>query len=317
MAALRGASLLLALLAVSSVFAEAKLKTAGISGQRVAAQSTGSVQSLRINGKKTSSSTTSTSILSQSVFQSVFGFLEFRPSYTSVAGEFHSENTAEVGYKLNPSLKLGYVQYYSTNLMSNVASTQGLNLVPNDGFVYFKAKDIWQSKNQKWAASYQLRFLTPTDSAKYQAGFITSFRNQFKIAYKYNDFVSSDLSYIPILHAYSRAGLIDSKGVSKANPTFDHEFVLNHDFHPAGNITISLPLIYQVTSYNQFGGAQNSGRSKKTVIFWPELDYDINPMHTVGIAYYTDNCISAYGSGLDLSNGFKNGVVQLIWGINL
>jgi hypothetical protein len=311
------ATLVVTLLSLSNVFADDSIKTGKGLGQRVAAQRSGIAQSLRISGKKTSSSASSTSLLSNSVAQSVFGFLEFRPSYTSVVGEFHSENTAEVGYKLNPSMKLGYVQYYSTNLMSNIASTQGLNLIANDGFAYFKAKDVWQSKDQKWAASYQLRFLTPTDSIKHQAGFITSFRNQFKIAYKYNDFVSSDLSYIPILHAYSRAGLIDSHGVSKANPTFDHEFVLNHDFHPAGNITISLPLIYQVTSYNQFSGAQNSGRSKKTVIFWPEIDYDINPMHTVGLAYYTDNCISAYGSGLDLSNGFKNGVVQLIWGINL
>jgi hypothetical protein len=311
------ATLVVTLLSLSNVFADDSIKTGKGLGQRVAAQRSGIAQSLRISGKKMSSSASSTSILSHSVAQSVFGFLEFRPSYTSVVGEFHSENTAEVGYKLNPSMKLGYVQYYSTNLMSNIASTQGLNLIVNDGFAYFKAKDVWQSKDQKWSASYQLRLLTPTDANKSQAGFITSLRNQFKISYKYNDFVSTDFTYIPILHGYSKTGLIDSKGVSRANPTFDHQLVLNHDFHPASNITISLPLIYQVTSYNQFAGAANSGRFKKTIIFLPEIDYDINPMHTVGFAYYTDNCISAYESGLSLSNGFKNGVFQLVWGINL
>ena len=282
------------------------------SSQRALSQSKASSSAnLRVNSVKTKSA------IGTSGLESLYGFLEFRPSYTSVQGEIHTENTAEVGYKIAPTLKTGYVQYFSTNLMSNLGTTLGLNPTANDGFAYFKAKDVWQSPDKHLSASYQLRLLTPTDPSKAQAGYITSFRNQFLLTYKFNELVSVDLSYHPILHAYSKAGITTSKGTLQANPGSDHQFVLQPTFHPTSQLTVLVPVVYQVTHFKQMDGASNSSAWRKLVTFWPEIDYEINPMHTVGIAYYTDNLISDYGSGLNLSNGFRNGVTQLVWGINL
>lgn len=288
-------------------------------GQRATSQNRASNSAnIRFNGiKSKNGSGASSAVLGTSGLEALYGFLEFRPSYTSIQGEAHTENTAEVGYKIAPTLKTGYVQYFSTNLMSNMSNTQGLNLTANDGFLYFKAKEVWQSPDKHLSASYQFRVITPVDKTKVQSGFITSLRNQFLLTYKFNDFVNVDLSYHPILHAYNKVGIVSSKGTLQANPAFDHQFVLQPVIHPLNNVTVLFPLVYQVTHYREMVGATNSSSWKKFITFWPEVDYDINPMHTVGLAYYTDNLISEYGSGLNLSNGFKNGVVQLVWGINL
>lgn len=306
----------LAILAIAHpVFSADKNKTS----QRATSQSKASTSAnVRFNSVKSKNTTGSTSaVLGTSGVESIYGFLEFRPSYTSVLGEAHTENTAEVGYKIAPTLKTGYVQYFSTNLMSNMSATQGLNLSANDGFLYFKAKEFWQTPDKHLSASYQFRLITPTDSNKSNAGFITSVRNQFLLTYKFNELVSLELSYHPILHAYNKAGILNSKGLPQANPAFDQQVVLQPVFHPINNVTVVLPVVYQLTHFKQMSGASNSSSWKKFITFWPEIDYDINPMHTVGIAYYTDNLISEYGSGLNLSNGFKNGVAQLVWGINL
>jgi hypothetical protein len=286
-------------------------------GPRLASNPRSKVNNLG-TAEELSTSSSSTGVLSSaSGIDSIYGYLEFRPSYTGAVGELHSENTAEAGYKLKPNIKLGYVQYYSTNFLSNVSQTQGLNLAANDGFFQLKAKEFWKSSDKHWLASYSLKLLTPTDSVKSKAGFVTAFRNEFKMAYAFNSFVTTDLTYIPILNAYSGSGFIDPSGTARANAGLENEWVLNSDLHFTPSLTLSLPLIYKVTNYRDFAGATNSGRAKKNLVFWPELDYDINPTHTVGISYYTDNCISAYGSGLDFSSGFKSGVAQLIWGINL
>jgi|GEM_PF-1645776 len=273
---------------------------------------------LRPNLTKSKNASSSTSALvSATGIESLYGYLEFRPSYTTKIGEIHTENTADAGFKIAPNMKLGYAQWFSTNLISNLPSTQGLNLTANDGFFYFKARDVWKSSNEKWMAAYQLRLITPTDRNKFKAGYVTTIRNQFQISHKYNDFFKTDFDYRPILHVYNRASVAGLNGAVAANPAFDHQFVLNQEIHPAEKFSLYLPLIYQLSTFRQDAGVTSPGNWRKLMIFWPELDYEINPIHTVGISYYTDNLISAYGSGLDLSNGFQKGVAQLVWGINL
>ncbi|NBO24921.1 MAG: hypothetical protein EBU93_06790 [Chlamydiae bacterium] len=132
-----------------------------------------------------------------------------------------------------------------------------------------------------------------------------------------NENVKTELSYNPILEIYTKDGSINTSGVANANPSFDHQFVLTQEFHPAPKYTLSLQLLYQLVSYRQFAGAANSGRWRKQMYFSPELDYEINPIHTIGLSFYTDNLVSDYGSGSTFSNGFKFGVAQLVWGINL
>ncbi len=309
------------ILATVPILAMAESKSASTSiPQKVATKDkTVAASTLRTNAVKlkTSTNLASAASISPSGLESLYGYLEFRPSYISNQGEFHAENTAEVGYKLNPTMKMGYVQWYSNNLKSNLVSTSGVGLIPNDGFFHFKASNIWQSEDKHWSAAYQLRVFAPTTSSKYKAGHYTSFLNRLNIAFKLNDYFKTDLSYAPILHGYSKAGMINSTGVGTANPAFEQQFILNNEFHPAANFTFSLPIVYQVTNNRQFAGAANSDKWKKSLSFWPELDYDINPVHTVGISYYTDNCISSLGNGFDLSNGIRQGVVQLVWGINI
>ncbi|MFM8316024.1 MAG: hypothetical protein ACKOA8_17230 [Deltaproteobacteria bacterium] len=294
-------------------------KTSPSVGSRSASQGRASVSSnLRNNVVKSkSSASTSTGVLSATGVENLYGYLEFRPSYTSYQGEFHTENTAEVGYKLNSTMKTGYVQFFSTNLMNGSNATQGMNLLANDGFLYFKAKDIFKSSDNRLALAYQLRLITPTDRGKYSAGFRGAVRNQFLLSYSYNDFIKSELSYHPIYQGYVKSGRFDSTGTASANSYFDHQFIFNQEIHPAPKFTLYLPVIYQLTSYREFAGAANSGRWRKKVVFWPELDYEINPVHMIGVSFYSGNLSSEYGSGFDFSEGFKNGVTQLVWGINL
>lgn len=309
------------ILATVPILAMAESKSASTSiPQKVATKDkTVAASTLRTNAVKlkTSTNLASAASISPSGLESLYGYLEFRPSYISNQAEFHGENTAEVGYKLNPTMKMGYVQYYSNNFKNNLLSTQGPSLTADDGFFHFKASNIWQSEDNRWTAAYQLRFLTPTTTSKYKAGYYTSFRNQFNIAFKLNDYFKTDFTYTPILHGYSKAGTIDSTGISNANPAFEQQWVLNNEFHPAANFTFSFPIIYRLTNNREFVGAANSNKWKKSLSFWPELDYDINPVHTVGISYYTENCISSLDNGFDFSSGLKQGVVQLVWGINL
>ena len=269
----------------------------------------------RINRIGTNGSSSAT-LSAASGVEAIYGYLEFRPSYTTNIGEFHTENTAEAGYKFRPNLKAGYVQFYNTNLMNNSINTSGLNLLMKDGFFYLKAKNLWESSDKHLALNYQLRLLTPTNSVKYAAGYRSSIRNQFSASYLFNDDIKTELSYNPIYHLYTKDGALGSSGLS-ANPYFDHQLSLTQEFHPGAKWTLSLQLLYQLTSYREFQGAANSGRSRKQMYFSPELDYEINPVHTIGVSFYTDNLISDYGSESTVSNGFKFGVAQLVWGINL
>lgn len=261
---------------------------------------------------------TSATLSAASGIEPIYGYLEFRPSYTTNVGEFHTENTAEVGYKFRPNLKAGYVQFYNTNLMNSSGTTTGLNLSVKDGYFYFKAKNLWESSDKHLAVNYQLRLLTPTNSVKYAAGYRNTIRNQFSASYSYNDNIKTELSYNPMFHIYTKDGAFNSStGLLSANPYFDHQFSLTQEFHPGAKWTVSLQLLYQLTSYREFLGAGNSGRWRKQMYFSPELDYEINPVHTIGVSFYTDNLISDYASGTTFSNGFKFGVAQLVWGINL
>ncbi len=286
--------------------------------QRASLQKASTSVNVRVHNKaKSSLSNSSSAVLASSGLEALYGFLEFRPSYNDVQKEAHSENTAEVGYKMAPNLQVGYVQYYNVNLINSSPTTQGLNLLANDGFAYFKAKEIWQSPDKHLSASYQLRLFTPTSQKKFQEGYITSVRNQFLLNYKFNNFVSVDLSYHPILHVYNKAGSLDSKGLWQASPSFNHQWIFQPVIHPAANFTFVFPVVYQVTQYKQFAGAANSQKWKKSLSFSPELDYEVNSMHTVGIAFYTESVMSEYGRGFDFSSGFKTGTAQLVWGINL
>lgn len=281
-------------------------------------RSTNPIRQQRATNNRASKFNSNASTLSTSSgLDSIYGYLEFRPSYTSNIGEFHTENTADVGYKLNSNLKTGYVQFYNTNLMNSSSQTTGLNLSIQDGFAYLKAKNLWESSDKHLALNYQLRLLTPTNSVKYAAGYRSSIRNQMSVSYSFTDNIKTDLSYNPIFHIYTQNGAVSSSGAFNANPYFDHQLVLTQEFHPSEKLTLSLQLLYQLTTYRQALGATNSGRSKKQLYFSPELDYELNPVHTLGVSFYTDNLISGYESGSNFSNGFKFGVAQLVWGINL
>lgn len=70
----------------------------------------------------------------------VLGAFEIRPSYKSMMGEFHSEDSAILGYQFSPNLSATYKQEFNTNVYDpQLTETQsGLNAYLVDG--YFKER---------------------------------------------------------------------------------------------------------------------------------------------------------------------------------
>jgi hypothetical protein len=248
--------------------------------------------------------------------QPIVGMLELRPSWTgsNASGEFHTENTAELGYKFNKDRYLGYVQYFNTNIYDpTTPANKGLGLVAKDGFFSFKMNNIWESGDKSWSLSWNPRLYMPTDASLRDKGLVAYARNYLNLTKKVSKAVSFTLSEIPIFFAFNRPG--DS---GAANQFFENRNYLIFDWNITDKLTFEAQIMFHETRYRNFApGAKNNDTWTYTLWTWPELDYAITPNATIGVAWESDNFVNPDLSAGFQANGANLAVTQLVFRASL
>ncbi len=142
---------------------------------------------------------------------------------------------------------------------------------------------------------------------------ITVFRPYFTIAREFNPFFEGSFAYAPSFFIFKKSGYT-SAGGSAANPWFEHLLILNAGIKPVKSLSIGIPAVLQMTKYRNFAdGATMNDRWSYNLWTWPEIDWDINAQHTVGVAYQSDNFLKANGTGTRGKTAYTLGVAQVLW----
>jgi len=277
---------------------------------RASASSSGEGRASRPEGENTAR----TSLIPTKNF---FGFFELRPTYTGLSGEFHTENTAQLGYKFSPDTTVSYIQYFNTRLYDPASSVSRGAVYLSDGWLYGQVNNILADQDKVNTFGMRELYIPPTDSAKRDLGFIGTFRTYFKYNHKFSNLYNLDVWNVPMAHIYSRAGTT-VPGTNQANPVFENEVILQHNFNITEKLQFVFPIIWEYARYASYrADAQNSGRWVSTFWIWPEITYNVTPDTQVGLAYETDNLLQDDLSGASWDNGFKKGLFQVLMNVNL
>jgi hypothetical protein len=270
---------------------------------------------LAASAEETTATTTQAPAVTESVTAASddsrwYGFFELRPSYTSLNGEWHTENTAEAGYYFTKKARLYYTQWFNSNIYNPLDETKGLDVYADDGLFRAKINDFLVSGDT--SLSWQGRLYMPTKKTKRDAGYITGLRNYLVLTEKMSQDLSVDFSVAPTLYAYDRASFNN-----EANPFFLQQVSLNADYKFTEDLVLSLPLVYEGTRFRSAAGAKNDGQWGHFLYTWPELNYTINTTHTVGVSYYSGNFVTDDASAFQITKGLETGVYQAVWAVNL
>ncbi len=253
-----------------------------------------------------------------------FVFLEFRPTFNYTVGEAHTENSAEYGLLFNRTIKLSYVQTYSTNLYSPRIK-KSLFKVPRvrlyDGFLRLKLSELWVSDDKESKFSFQIRTYFPTNSAtessysRYEQGMLTTVRTYFTFDQKVSENVEWQVSVAPAAYFSHKAGYT-FRDKKFAREIFDTQFSAEFDFKICSNLEFEFPIVFQMTKFGRFDtAAELNDRWRATLAIQPELDWEYVKDQTAGIAFNSDSFITADYKSLQLPRAFNQGNVQLIWNI--
>lgn len=266
-------------------------------------------QSVTTAAVQTTSVAPNTSVVTASApsESGVMGFIDLRPSYSSQIGEFHSENTLELGYKFSNTWNLVYDQEFQTNLY-NPADEGGLNLTAQDGYARLRGADLLKSADETLTLSYELRAFAPTKSSRRDAGMVTAIRNYAKLAKKLSDRVTMTLMEVPIAHIYTRASYN-----GKPNPSFENRIYLITDVDLTDKLSLSFPIQWNAQKLRSAEGNWDN-----FIGIYPEVGYTLTENYSVGAAYYNDTSLmSSDLATFQIGDGLKNGVVQLFFKASL
>jgi len=252
------------------------------------------------------------------VSSKILGAFEIRPSYKSMMGEFHSEDSAALGYQFSRNLSATYKQEFNTNVydpqLTEIQS--GLNAYLVDG--YFKEKVNSIVSNGNFSFSYEGRQYLPTWANKRNAGMITAIRNYAKFKYQPNPSLALTIEEIPVLHVYANAGSITKKG-PVANPLFENRSSVGLEYAFSDNLKLIVPVLLSDVKTRAYSSeAVNNSRWVHKLWINPEVYYTLNPNVTVGMGYYSENLLkNGDFAETALGLGFEQGTTQLIFAANL
>ncbi len=256
-----------------------------------------------------SSSTATVQAPSESKFTA---FLEVRPTYSRITGKMDTEDTIEVGYQFSKNVKLSYAQFLRTNLVDSFTSdNKGVNLRGDGGFLRMRVNNFYVSGDKKTKLSYQGRINTPTDDSMSGTGMIGSLYNGFAVSQDIGNLTLS-LWEVPIFWAYSKSG-----SGTAANPIYQNRAMIVADWQITPSLLLSVPLIFDAQRNRQFAPSALSDRWQYNLWAWPELDYTINTVHTVGIAFRSANFMASDGSDSNIDGALNKGVFQAVWNVTL
>ena len=248
---------------------------------------------------------------------SVLGAVEVRPSYKSLVGEFHSEDSALLGYQFNKNNSVVYKQEFNTNLYdpSLSANRSGLNAYLFEGYLKEKINNIYQNGNL--SVSYEGRQYLPTWSVKRDAGMLTALRNYAKVKYQMTSALALTAEEVPVIHLYKQAGTINAKGPA-ANPFFENRASVGVDYAFSDALKLSVPLlISSVRTRSYDSSAANNDRWGHKIWVNPEIYYSVNSNVVVGLGYYSDSLVKNNLSDTAIGDGLNQGTTQFIFSTNL
>jgi len=246
------------------------------------------------------------------------GNLEIRPSYKSLSGEFHSEDSAFLGVQLNSNDSIVYKQEFNTNIYDpklNEAQN-GLNAFLTDGYLKEKLNNLYSNGN--FSLSYEGRQYVPTWSVRKQAGLITAVRNYAKLKYQASPSLLLTFEEVPVLHVYQQSGSVTSKG-PVANPIFENRASVGFEYTFSDRLKLSVPLLLSdVRTRSYDPSALNNSRWLHKVWVNPEIFYTVSSNIMLGMGFYSENLIknndftdSALGAGVE------QGTTQFIFSTSL
>ncbi len=235
----------------------------------------------------------------------VHGFAEFRPSYTTKAGEVHSENAAELGYDFSKSTFLFYRQEFNTNLY-NPANVSGTNVSPTDGYIKMVAQNLYSFSGTPLSLSYEGRYFLPTLERKREAGMLTTLRNYVWLKYAASNSLNFYLAEAPMIHVYKDRGYKNA-----ANPIFENRVELVAEYIFTDKVKLVFPFKLSTTRYSNYqAGAKNNDAWGNYLYVHPELTYRLNANWKVGTAFYSGALTNATLSGLTIGDGLSSGIFQ-------
>lgn len=236
----------------------------------------------------------------------ITGLIDIRPSFTTEGSEFHMENVFELGYRLNPKLKIAFQQQINTNITDSKKPNQGLNPQPMQGFLRTQVNNLYTSGI--WSVSYENRIYIPENSNDFDTKHILSMRNYGILSAKVTPNYTISFMEIPILHWYGARGT--SKG---ANQYFENRFYIMNDF-TFGKLTVSLPILLNSPYKLEYGG--KPGGFSHTLWTWPEVAYQITEQSQLGVALYSESLVTPDFSSTSFTDrglGFSHSVAQVLF----
>lgn len=235
----------------------------------------------------------------------VHGMAEFRPSYTTKAGEVHSENAAELGYDFSKNTSVFYRQEFNSNLY-HPSNVSGANVLATDGYIKALSANLVQFEGTPFSINYEGRWFFPTPEKKRDAGMITSMRNYVWLKYTATKSFNVYLAEAPGFHIFNQAGF---KGA--ANPVFENRVELVGEYVFTDKLKLVFPFKLTTTKYRDFQtGAKNNDAWGNYLYVHPELTYKVNANWKVGTAFYSGALTNAGFSDLTLGDGLSGGVFQ-------
>ncbi len=239
---------------------------------------------------KTTPTQKSTATLSTSGIQAT-GYIDFRPSWISKTGGFTTEDTVELGAKLSADTSLTYMQGFNTNLYDPVspASASGMKLEILSGAIKTKVNKIWENQASGLSLAYENRIYLPIDAGSVKTGNLTAIRNYLKLSKAISNTVKLTMSEVMIPIINTRPGNISSDGIATANNIFENRVYLITDIQLTEKLSLSLPIMFHQTRSGNFK-AEAANNSAWSFYVWtsPELDYELTPNLTIGLAYYNN-----------------------------
>lgn len=249
----------------------------------------------------------------------IIGGVDIRPSWTTLTGEMHNENSVLAGYQFNSKVSSFALYNFNNNLFDPTDSVHGLQMSSIDLSLRTPVNKIYTEPNTGIVFSYENRLYFPVNDSDFDKGKILVIRNYAKLARPIGERFKLTLMDVPIVHLFKAAGTVSASGSASANPFFENRVYLIGDVTLTKDLALSVPVYWHVTWYRDFesGAASNNAATSHYVYVYPELTYTINDNFAVAAAYYSDNLVKADLSDTDINAGLEHGVFQVSFQANL
>jgi len=242
----------------------------------------------------------------------ILGNFEARPSYRMLVGEFHSEDSATLGYQFDQKNSVVYKQDFNTNIYEpKSAAVSGLNASLADGYLKEKFNDLYN--DGKLSLSYEGRQYLPTSTVRRDAGMVTALRNYVKLKYQATSNFALSFEEVPVIHIYSSAGTITGKG-PLANPVFENRASVGLEYVFSDKIKFMCPfLVSDLRTRGYSSLAENNEKWLHRIWINPEVYYTVNSNVIVGLGFYSENLIQNNNfTDMIVDRGIEQGTVQFI-----